>query len=143
LLATGAAWTAEETDPARQIGEYWHAQQVQREERQGRLDELMSTMATEMQSIRNAGSDKERQALMTDHRASMHEAMALMREVGGLHLQDVLSDHIGSGAGAGGKHAMHAQPREHMSDSSRLADLENRLDMIQIVLESILEEQAK
>jgi hypothetical protein len=29
-----------------------------------------------------------------------------------------------------------------MSDAARLADLENRLDMIQIMLESILEEQA-
>jgi hypothetical protein len=139
LLATGVAWTAQETDPARQIGEYWHAQEVQREQRQARLDELMSTMATEMQSIRNASSDKERRALMAAHRSSMHEALTLIREIGGLHLQDVLSDHVGAGA----KHVAHAQPREHMSDSARLADLENRLDMIQILLESILEEQAK
>ena len=140
LLASGAAWAANETDWARQIGEYWRVQEIEREQRQASLDELMSTMATEMESIRNAANDQEREALLAAHRSSTHEAMTLMREMGGLHLREVLSDHLGSGGG--GKHTAYHEPREHMSDAARLADLENRLDMIQIMLESILEEQA-
>ena len=144
LMVSGTAW-AQETDPAKQIAEYWQAEQVQREARQARLDELMSTMAQEMEAIRDAGDPAERQALMVTHRKNMLEAMQLMRNMGGTHLQDVVADHLGSVAGAGSMHdhAVPARPRVHMSDSTRLADLENRVDMMQIMIESIVGEQAK
>jgi hypothetical protein len=143
-MVSGTAW-AQETDPAKQIAEYWQAEQAQRESRQARLDELMSTMAEEMEAIRGADDPAKRQALMVTHRKNMLEAMQLMRSMGGTHLQEAVADHLGSGVGAGGdhNHAAPTRPREHMSDSSRLADLENRVDMMQIMIESIVGEQAK
>jgi len=144
LVVSGSTW-AQETDPATQIADYWQAEQVQREVRQTRLDELMLTMAREMEAIRNTSDQQKRQTLMATHRENMLEAMQLMRNMGGAHLQDVVANHLGSGAGAGGEHehAMPARARTHMSDSIRLADLENRIDMMQIMIESIVVEQAK
>jgi hypothetical protein len=143
-MVSGTAWV-QETDPAKQIAEYWQAEQTQRESRQARLDELMSTMAQEMEAIRGTGDPAQRQALMVTHRKNMLEAMQLMRDMGGAHLQEVVAGHLAAGTGADGKHehAMPARSREHMSDSSRLADLENRVDMMQIMIESIVGEQAK
>jgi hypothetical protein len=144
LLLIMPAW-AQETDPAGEIAEYWRAEQAQRESRQTRLDALMSTMAQEMEAIRHSIDQEERQALMVTHRKNMLEAMQLMRDMGGAHLQDVVAAHLGSDVGSDGKHGhvMPAREREHMSDSARLADLENRVDMVQIMIESIVEEQAK
>ena len=45
--------------------------------------------------------------------------------------------------GMGGSgHIMMSQPRAHMSDAARLSDLETRVDMMQIMLESMLTEDA-
>jgi hypothetical protein len=143
-MISGTAWV-EETDPAREIADYWRAEQVQREARQTRLDELMSTMAQEMEAIRHNSDPTERQALLGTHREHMLEAMQLMRNMGGAHLQEVVAGHLGSDVGSDGKHT-HGMPthaREHMSDSTRLADLENRVDMVQIMIESVVGEQAK
>jgi hypothetical protein len=125
---------AQETDPARQIAEHWQTQEALRTEREERLNELMPIMAEEMEAI-----DKAR-------------AMDLMRDLGGAHLGDVMAQHLGSHHDV--KHGMQkaagdAQqisssiPREHISDAARLGDLETRVDMMQIMLESMLSEQAK
>ncbi len=144
LLISGNGWAAQETDPVQDIAQYWEQEQAQRAERQARLQELMSTLAEEMEAIRGTTDKSKSQALLATHRANMHEAMGLMIDMGGPHLRDVLAEHIGAGAGAGGKHqhAMPMQAREHMSDSVRLSDIENRLDMLQIIIESILADQS-
>lgn len=144
LMVSGTAW-AGETDPARDIAEYWRVEQAQRESRQARLDELMSTMAEEMEAIRGAGNPAERQALMITHRENLLEALQLMRNMGGAHLQDVVADHLAPNTAVGSKHghAVAARPREHMSDSTRLVDLENRVDMMQIMIESVVGARTK
>jgi uncharacterized protein YicC (UPF0701 family) len=143
-MVSGTAWV-QETDPAKEIADYWRAEQAQRESRQARLDTLMSTMAEEMEAIRHTSDQGERQALMVTHRENMLEAMQLMRNMGGAHLQEVVAGHLGSDVGSDSKHThgMPARAREHMSDSARLGDLENRVDMMQIMIESIVGEQAK
>jgi hypothetical protein len=143
LLALGTGWAAEETDPVGQIAQYWEAEQAQREARQARLEELMSTLAGEMEAIRASTDAGKRQALISAHRENMHEAISLMRDMGGENFHAVLAEHVGTGAGGKHKHDMPSPPRKHMSDSARLSDLENRLDMTQILLESILAEQAR
>ncbi len=143
---------AQETDPARQIAEHWQTQQALRTEREERLNELMSIMAEEMEAIDKASNGAQRQQLMANHRIHIHEAMDLMRDLGGVHLRDVMEQHLGSHRDA--KHGMHKAPgdaqrisssipREHISDAARLSDLETRVDMMQIMLESMLSEQAK
>ena len=144
--------SAQETDPARQITEHWQTQQALRTEREERLNELMSIMAEEMEAIDKASNSGQRQQLMANHRIHMHEAMDLMRDLGGVHLRDVMSRHLGSHHDV--KHGMQKAPgdvrqispsipREHISDAARLSDLETRVDMMQIMLESMLSEQAK
>ena len=143
---------AQETDPARQIAEHWQTQQALRTEREERLNELMSIMAKEMEAIDKAGNSSQRHQLMADHRIHMHEAIDVMRDLGGVHLQDVMAQHLGSHHDV--RHGMQKAPgdarqispsipREHISDAARLSDLETRLDMMQIMLESMLSEQAK
>ncbi len=151
LMLTGQVM-AQETDPAHLIAEQWRAEQVASEARQIRLEELMSTMAQEMEAIRSADDSDQRQALMVAHRDNMQEAIWLMRELGGLHMREVMAQHLGPTTGSGGEsdasslHPQHSRPmrpRDQMSDSQRLADVENRMDMTQIMIESIVGEQSK
>ena len=144
VLATGSLW-AQETDPARQIAEAWQAEQEMRAEHEERLNELMTVMAEEMEAIHEAGNQTERQQLLAEHRDHMHEAMDLMRDLGGSHMRDVTKQHLGphskmhqSSEMAGSM--MQGLPRQHMSDSTHLDDLETRVDMMQIMLESMLAE---
>ena len=152
MMAMAGNLLAQETDPARQIAEHWQTQQALRTEREERLNELMSIMAEEMEAIDKASNSAQRQQLMANHRIHIHEAMDLMRDLGGAHLGDVMAQHLGSHHDV--KHGMQkaagdAQqisssiPREHISDAARLGDLETRVDMMQIMLESMLSEQAK
>ena len=150
LLMAGSLWS-QETDPVSQIAEQWQAEQALRAEREQRLNELMSTMAQEMDAIHKAGDSSQKRQLMAEHRAHMVEAMDLMRDLGGAHLRDIASQHLGPHHGAkgganktaGGHQSMMSSiPREQISDAARLGDLETRVDMMQIMLESILAEQA-
>lgn len=151
MLMSGAIWS-QETDPARQIAEQWQAERALRAEREARLNELMSIMAEEMEAIRDTEGQSQKQQLMAKHRAHMHEAMGLMRDLGGAHMREVTAQHLGPHHGAmGGAHKasgghqsmMSSIPREQISDASRLGDLETRVDMMQIMLESMLTEQAE
>lgn len=151
LLLTSSGW-AQETDPANDIAEQWSAEQTLRELRQARLDELMSAMAEEMKAIRSSENPDERQMLMATHRETMREAMGLMRDMGGAHMREVMAEHMGPGrapaadsARASHQHKRkpHAQPRSQMSDSQRLADLENRVDMMQVMLESMMSDHSE
>lgn len=148
LLLSGTGW-AQETDPADDMAEQWTAEQSAREVRQAKLEALMVTMAEEMQTIRSTKNRKERQELMATHRESMREAMGLMRGMGGMHMREVMAKHMGPGKGTSAdsnrprhqhKRAVLARPRAQMSDAQRLADLENRLDMMQVMMESMMEE---
>ena len=137
LLAAGSLWS-QETDPARQIAEAWQAERQLRAEREQRLNGLMTAMSGEMRAIHDATDRNERQALLAAHRVHMHEAMDLMRDLGGNHLRDITSEHLAPQHG----HMMPSRSRDHMSDAVRLDDLELRVDMMQIMLESMLAEQA-
>lgn len=147
MLMAGSLWS-QETDPARQIADQWQAEQALRAEREQRLNELMSIMAEEMDAIHEAGDSSQRQPLMARHRVHMHEAMDLMRDLGGTHMREVTAQHIGPhhgsmhGSAGGHQRMMSSIPRKDISDASRLADLETRVDMMQIMLESMLAEQA-
>jgi hypothetical protein len=149
-LVAGSLW-AQETDPARQSADQWQAEQALRVEREQRLNELMSTMTEEMEAMHEAGNSSKRQQLLATHRAHMYEAMDLMRDLGGTHMREVSKEHLaphhathhsaGMGGTTGG-HMMSAVPRDRVSDAVRLGDLETRVDMMQIMLESMLTEQA-
>lgn len=146
LLAAGSLWS-QETDPARQIAEAWQAEQDQRAEREQRLNELMTIMTGEMEAIHQANDRGERQQLLAEHREHMHEAMDLMRDLGGTHMREVTRQHLAPhsamhhSSGMAGT-MMPSRPREDLSDATRLNDLETRVDMMQIMLESMLTEEA-
>lgn len=151
LLLSGSGW-GQEVDPANEIAAQWTAEQTLRELRQARLDELMSKIAEEMEAIRNTRNREERETLMTTHRETMREAMALMRDMGGTNMREVMAEHMGPGIApaADSDRSQHlhkrmplARPRAQMSDAERLADLENRLDMMQIMMESMMDNHAK
>ena len=150
VLLTGPVW-AQETDPANEIAQQYAAERAAREARQARLDELMGTMANEMETLRNAKSRKDRAAVMETHRMHMREAMSLMRGMGGERMREVMGGHMdvgmGQTMGADGpahqhKRGMGARPRADMSDAQRLADIENRLDMMQVMMESLMNDYA-
>ena len=144
MLMSGAIWS-QETDPARQIAEQWQAEQALRAEREARLNELMSIMAEEMEAIHEEDERGQKQQLLAIHRAHMHEAMGLMRDLGGAHMREVTEQHLGPHHGEMGGHQsmMSSIPREQISDASRLGDLETRVDMMQIMLESMMAEQTE
>ena len=151
VLLAGSA-RAQETDPAKKVQTQWAAEKAERAERQTRLDELMGTLTEEMANIREAKNHTERQALMVKHREHMQEAMSLMRGMGGERMRELMAEHMGSGL----KHEMKSEqpqrvrpswglgmvttprPRAEMSDAQRLIDLENRLDMMQVMMESMM-----
>lgn len=116
-------------------------------ERQARLGEMLDIMADEMAVIRQMTDGVKREEFMVIHRAHMREALKFMREMGGEYLQDVMEEHIGSGVETGmkfeqGQHTKNrtVSPagRAEMSVPERLTDLEIRLDMVQVMLESMM-----
>lgn len=117
----------------------WNAERTARAEREARLDELMGRMTGDMAAIRDAKSTKERQALMATHKEHMREAMGLMRSMGGKHLREVMADHLQAGAQSAAESRAPMWPRADMSDAQRLTDLENRMDMMQVMVESLMD----
>ena len=151
VLVTGPVWAQGETDPASDMAEQYAAEQAAREARQVRLNELMGIMAEEMDALHSAKSRKDRAAVMETHRKHMREAMSLMRGMGGERMREVMGGHMDAGMGqkmgADGpahqhKRGMGARPRADMSDAQRLADIENRLDMMQVMMESLMNDYA-
>lgn len=147
VFLASSGW-AQETDPVQIISDHWAAEQAQRAKDQARLEGLMDTVAAEMTRIRATENRTERDALMATHRQHMREAMALMRGMGGAHLREVMAEHTGSGMDPGMKMdrqqgmlkpMVPSRPRMEMSDAQRLTDLENRLDMMQVMMESVME----
>ncbi len=148
IFAVGA-W-AQEVDPSEEISKQWAAEQAARAERQERLDDLMVIMATEMAEIRASINSAERESLMVAHRENMNEAMSLMRSLGGAHMRTVMAEHLGSGMKPGmvanKSQQMHMKmdmdsdhPHHQMSHEERLKDLEIRMDMTHIMMESMME----
>ncbi len=154
-MFSGAVWAQDidflqpiEIDLLQPSEEYWVELVAERLERLARLDALMGTMAAEMAAIRQRKDRKEREALMTTHRKHMREAMGLMRGIGGERMREVMSQHVASAT----EHGVNAdrphnrlkrrgstRPRSEVSDAERLTDLESRLDMMQIIIESLLD----
>ena len=146
LLFTGAS--AQETDPARDISRDWAAQQAQRVENQARMDVLMETMTDEMAAIRATENRKDREALMIKHREHMLEAMSLMRGINGKHMREVMAEHTGpgmkKGMGMDSQQQMHksmdaSSPHPGMNNEQRLRDLEIRMDMMSVMMESLMQ----
>lgn len=150
-LFISSAW-AQETDPAGELTDQWAAEQAARAVRQERLDGLMVTMASEMADIRATTNRAERESLMVAHRENMREAMGLMRSMGGAHLRKAMSQHVrpGTKEEMGSSMSEHAhkgmdssQPLIEMTSEQRLSDLENRMDMMHVMMESMMEVDAK
>ena len=146
VFLTGPVW-AQETDVAQEMGEQYAAEVAAREARQVRLDELMGTMAEEMEALRKSKTGKEREATMATHRKHMREAMSLMRGMGGTRMREVMGEHMAPGMDGkmapGRQQHQHKQagagrPRADISDAQRLADIENRLGMMQVMMESLM-----
>ncbi len=151
LLLTAPGW-AQDVDSANDVEQQWQAEEADRDQRQAKLDQLMGTMAIEMQAIQNADNRKDRDALMTEHRHTMREAMDLMHEMGGTRMREMMAEHMSPGAEPETdsdrpqhlhKRMAPARPRGQMSDAHRLSDLESRVDMMQIMMESMMDDHGK
>jgi len=116
------------------------------------IEELMATLADEMAEIRRTRDRAERQRLMEVHRTNMREALILMREIGGEQMATIMASHME----AQDKVPQEPNKRVHRhkqppvfdtsgtsKESSRLTDLELRLDMMQIMLESLVDQYAE
>ena len=108
----------------------------------------MGTMAEEMAVIRKTKDRKKRLAFMATHRTHMREAMGLMRGMGNERMREVMFKHMGPGMEpeTDSDDPWHvyermawSPPRAEMSDAQRLTDLESRLDMTQVMMESMME----
>ena len=150
-LFAGSVW-AQETNYAKEIRDQWAAEKAERAERQAKLDELMGTLTEEMAAIQETKDHTKRQGLMATHREHMREAMSLMRGMSGERMRELTAEHMGSGM----KHKMKSErpqhrhkgiasprPRAEMSDAQRLTDLENRIDMMQVMVESMMNTDSK
>ena len=146
MLATGTIG-AQETDMSQEWTQQRAAERAQHAQDQSRMDALMGNMAKEMADLRATTDPKKRAALMKTHRENMRESMGLMRGMGGERMQTMMSEHAGPGmqhkdsgdaSKPAHKHKRMIRPRAEMSDAERLADLENRLDMMQVMMESMM-----
>ena len=145
ILLFAGAW-AQETDPVHDISRDWAELKAQRAENQARLDVLISIMSEEMAAIRATGNRDDRETLMVKHREHMHEAIGLMDGMSGKHMREVMAEHTGSGVKqeTDGQQQMHMStdesgPHAGMSVEERIGDLEIRMDMMSIMMESMME----
>ena len=137
MLLIAGAW-AQETDPSADMSRAWAEQEAQRAANQARMDELMETMSEEMAAIRASTSHKDREALMTEHREHMLEAMSLMRGMNGVHMREAMAGHAGPGMKNDmGMDASMQHPGMNAED--RIGDLEIRVDMKSIMMESMMQ----
>jgi len=151
MLVMGVGW-AQETDSTAEANDQLTAEQATHAKDQARLEELMDVMAEEMAAIRRAENRSERDALMPAHMDHMREAMGLARNMGGTRMREVMEAHMSADLESEAKNRtrpVHSHkrmvpppPRTEMSDARRLSDLEMRVDMLQMVVESILDESA-
>lgn len=146
--AAGTAWAQEDWVAISET--QWEAEQAARALRQAELEEMMGTMAEEMKAIRETSNPGKRAELMASHRESMKRAMMMMSDMGGTFIHEMVSEHLGPAPASTADAPSHqhkrmpkSRPRAGMSDAERLADLETRLDMMQIMMESMLESQAQ
>jgi len=116
---------------------------------EARLEELMDLMSEEMAALSATENADERSTLMATHREHMREAMALMSEMGGDTMARML-DHMNAAEPSAQpqrqRRHVHRRPavsRSTMSDAKRLMDLETRVDMMQMMMESMLEPSAE
>ncbi|NIO39370.1 MAG: hypothetical protein GTO41_03695 [Burkholderiales bacterium] len=151
-LLSGAAWPQDieplQTASMPTSGDYWAQMLADRLERQARFDELMAAMVEEMATIRKTSDRDKRQALMTIHREHMRAAIELMRGMGGERMRNIVSAHTGASgnsdrSGDSQKSIPSSRPRTEMSDAQRLSDIEIRLDMMQVIMESLMESDAE
>ncbi len=116
---------------------------------EARLEELMDLMSEEMAVLRATEDVQDRASLMATHREHMREAMALMSGMGGETMSRML-EHMNAAApaatGQRPRRHVHRRPmvsRSSMTDAQRLVDLEARVDMMQMMMESMLEQEAE
>lgn len=150
-LVAGRAWAQEPSAGQNSTEDELAAEQLEDVEWQARLDELMEIMFEEMTVIRDTEERDDREALMAEHREHMREAMSLMHGMGGDRMRELMSSHMdaeltpaepASRPAHLHRRARPAQPRAGISIAQRLTDLENRMDMMQIMMESLLDEYA-
>lgn len=122
-------------------------------ERQELLDNLITQLSEEMEIIRNTEDRAERERLMAIHHETMREAMELVRDMGGVHMRTVMAEHMAPHLETPAepdnrprhrhKKPPVAPPRPQISMSQRVEDLENRVDMMQVIIESLLDQQSE
>ena len=139
-LASQMVWSQASTEAPTESSETLAADQA-------RLEELMSLMGAEMAALNETENRQEREALMSTHRDHMREALALMSSMGG-DAMSLMMEHMAARAPAAAsvsdRRHIHRRPlgqgqRSQMSDASRLMDLETRVDMMQLMMESMIE----
>ena len=115
------------------------------------LEEVMATLADEMTAIRRTRNPEDRRHMMDKHRENMREALVLMREMGGEAMRSMMAEHMSvqddMSQPARKRVHRHKQPPVSGGGSesggpSRLTDLELRLDMMQVMMESLIEQCA-
>lgn len=114
------------------------------------MEEMMVTLADEMAAIRRTRDPQERRRMMEKHRENMREAMLRLREMGGESMQAMMADHLAENdeMSPPDKKRVHRHKQSPVSggggtksaNPSRLSDLELRVDMMQIMMESLAEQ---
>jgi len=96
----------------------------------GQMDEHMKRMQGLHEKMANATTPEERQALMNDQRREMQQAMAMMHGMphGGTMM---------GGAGMG----MAGQKGKPLDQKTQMQMMEKRLDMMQMMMQTMLDQQ--
>ncbi len=115
------------------------------------LEVTMAALADEMAAIRRTKDPKERRRMMDEHRENMREALIQMREMGGEAMQSMMAEHMGvqDDMSPPDKKRLHRHKQSPVTGGgrasgtpSRMTDLELRLDMLQVMMESMVEQCA-
>ena len=117
---------------------------------QAEIQELMGELAEQMATIRVTRDREERQRLMGAHRDKMREALGQMREMGGTAMQAMIAEHmrVQDRVSPDTKEPAHRHKQPPISRAGRssggprLTDLELRIDMMQVIMESLIEQCA-
>lgn len=94
-LLTMTGW-AQDTSPVFQIEQQSQTAKTGRISSQAQLDELLMTMAAEMQSLRIASSNKELKDLLATHGETMREAVDLLQRMTAERMRSERSGHPNS-----------------------------------------------
>ena len=134
----GGAVAAQPADPAQNIRVTPRATLEAKLENEARLYQVVQSMNREMALLRDTTDSAKREELMNMHKRHLHETMMLLRMTAGDSMVRILNEHMPAAFDRSLQEGAVTRG-ERTPDEDRIYKLEERIDMLQVVMESMLD----